>query len=128
VKTMPLKEFRSRLGITVQFKEYFSFAVKSQFSRKIALEDESNTKLSYALLNFMEVVNNNNTRSDRNGEIKDKKLKLFLFLEPFDILPTFKTTKKYFDCLMKLYHLQHFIESLKVLKFFEAAFHFDPNE
>jgi hypothetical protein len=35
VKTMPLKAFRSKLGIPTKFSEYFTFAVNSMFSKKI---------------------------------------------------------------------------------------------
>ena len=69
VKTMSLQVFRSKFGIPTNFSELFSFAVNSLFSQKIPHDEESNFKLSEALLNFMEVVNNN-IRRNRNGESK----------------------------------------------------------
>jgi len=93
VKTMSLHVFRSRFGIPTKFSNQFTFAVNSQFSKKIPHEDESKFKLSEALLNFMEVVSNNNRRRNRNGESKEQTLKLYLFLEPYAIAPKFESRK-----------------------------------
>jgi hypothetical protein len=104
VKTISLKVFRSRFGIPTKFSDMFFFAVNSLFSKKIPHDEESNFKLSEALLNFMEVVNND-TRRNRDGESKEKTFKLFLFLEPYEIAPTFQSRQEYSDCLMKLVNL-----------------------
>ena len=92
VKTMSLHIFRSRFGIPTKFSNQFTFAVNSQFSKKILHEDESKFKLSEALLNFMEVVRNNKRRN-RNGESKEQTFKLYLFLEPYAIAPKFESRK-----------------------------------
>jgi hypothetical protein len=92
VKTMSLHIFRSRFGIPTKFSNQFTFAVNSMFSKKIPHDDESKFKLSEALLNFMEVVNNSKRRN-RNGESKEQTFKLYLFLEPYAIAPKFESRK-----------------------------------